>query len=172
MPRLTTVNPAGHPSFQGGVPPINIFKGVAANAEIFAGFLGFMQSIKASKALTDAELEVVALAAAQHMECGYCLAAHTKIAAGAGIDEARSMGIRTGRGGSPREQALVDFTMRVLATKGNVSDADLSAFRAAGFDDRAAIAVIAEATAMTFTGLFNHVHQTEIDFPVAPALKA
>ncbi|MDA0803443.1 MAG: carboxymuconolactone decarboxylase family protein [Planctomycetota bacterium] len=170
MPRLTTVDPTGHAAFAGGVPPINIFKGMAANEEVFKGFLGFMGAIKASKALTDAELEVVALAAAQDMGCQYCLAAHTKIGAGVGLDADRSMAIRQGRGANAREQALIDFTRSVINSKGYISDAQLASFRAAGFDDRAAIAAMAEVTAMTFTGLYNHVHQTEVDFPAAPAL--
>ncbi len=172
MPRLAAVEPASHPAFAGGVPPINIFRGLAANEEIFKGFLGFMGSIKQSKALTEAELETVALATAQFMGCDYCLAAHTKIAAGAGLDGGHAISIRQGRGATPREQALIDFTRHILHSKGFVTDAELAAFRGAGFDDRAAIAVIAEATAMTFTGLYNHVHQTEVDFPAAPALEA
>ena len=48
---------------------------------------------------------------------------------------------------------------------GWIEDSELEAFRAAGFDDAAVIEVIAAIAWMTFTNLFNHVNQTEVDFP-------
>ena len=57
-----------------------------------------------------------------------------------------------------------------MAKNGGVSDAELAAFRAAGFDDRAAIEVVAAITAMTFTALYNHVNETVVDFPAVPAV--
>ena len=69
-----------------------------------------------------------------------------------------------------REQALLDFTKQVMDQNGSVSGGDLAAFRAAGFDDRAAIEVVAAITAMTFTALYNHINETTLDFPPVPEL--
>ena len=74
-------------------------------------------------------------------------------------------------GAAPRAQALLDCTRAGIAGNGNVSDAELAAFRAAGFDDRAAIEVVAAITAMTFTALYNHVKDTEVDFPPVPKVE-
>ena len=56
--------------------------------------------------------------------------------------------------------------MAILDSDGFVSDNQLDSFRRVGYDDAAAIEVIGQITAMTFTNLFNHVNETEVDFPV------
>ncbi|MDA1008669.1 MAG: carboxymuconolactone decarboxylase family protein [Planctomycetota bacterium] len=171
MPRLATVDPTTSPAFAGGIPQINIFKGIAHSPEILKGILGLMSSVKTSKALTAQEIEVVALTTAEFMHCEYCVAAHTKLATASGFAAEHVKSIRRGNGADTREQALIDFTKRMVETKGYLTDGELAAFRTAGFNDAAAIAVMAEATAMTFTAYYNHIHQTEIDFPAAPSLE-
>lgn len=173
MPRLAIVEPKDATGDVARVltsAPINIYKGMAANPEIFSSFVAFMQSIAKSGAISKSEKELVMLFAAESRHCGYCLAAHTKIASGVGLDAQAALNARRGIGATPRAQALLDFTRSVLAKNGDVSDAELAAFRAAGFTDAAAIEVVAAITAMTFTALFNHVHHTEVDFPAVPSV--
>jgi len=174
MPRLEIVEPKNATGDAARIlagAPINIYKGMAANPEIFTAFIGFMRAIGTSGAITKAEKELVMLYAAESRHCGYCLAAHTRVAAGAGIGAEDALAARRGVGATPRAQALLDFTRAVIARNGNVSDAELAAFRAAGFDDRAAIEVVAAITAMTFTALYNHVNDTEVDFPPVPKVE-
>jgi uncharacterized peroxidase-related enzyme len=173
MPRLALIEPkdaTGDAARILATAPINIYKGIAANPEIFAAFIAFMRSIGTSGAITKAEKELVMLYAAESRHCGYCVAAHTKVAAGVGVSAERALDARRGRASSPREQALLDFTKAVLARNGNVSDGELAAFRAAGFDDRAAIEVVAAITAMTFTALYNHINDTTVDFPAVASV--
>lgn len=171
MPRLAIVEPKDAPADVARIlasAPINVYKGVAANPAVFTTFIAFMRSIGTSGALTKAEKELVMLRAAESRHCAYCVAAHTRVAAGAGIDGERALAARRGHGATPKDRALLAFVDAVLAKNGDVSDAELADFRAAGFDDRAAIDVVAGITAMTFTALYNHLHRTEVDFPAVP----
>ncbi|MCE9619982.1 MAG: carboxymuconolactone decarboxylase family protein [Planctomycetes bacterium] len=165
MPRLSLADPKAV-----GAPDINIFKGIANAPEILKGFLEFNVAVKKHGGLSPAEIEAIALAGAQALDCSYCLNAHTKIGMGAGLDEARTVAIRKGLGANPREKAIVDFTRAVLATKGNVSDADLKKMRDAGLDDRQITAVVAMTSIAAFTAWFNHVNGTVSDFPEAPKI--
>ncbi|MSR42249.1 MAG: carboxymuconolactone decarboxylase family protein [Phycisphaerales bacterium] len=173
MPRLQTA----HPSSTTGVTaevltnsPINIFKGLAAHPTLFEGFLAFSKSLTDGGALTPIEREIVMLFVSEIRDCDYCLAAHTVISAKAGLSAEAAIKARTGEGGDEKQQALLDFTAIILESDGFVTDEELDAFRSAGYNDRAAIEVIACITMMTFTNLFNHVHETEIDFPEAPLI--
>ena len=175
MPRLAIVQPSeatGDAARILATAPINIYKGMAANPEVFASFIAFMRSISNSGAITKAEKELLMLLAAERRHCGYCVAAHTKVAAGVGLSAARALDARAGKGSDAKEQALLDFASAVLDKNGAVSDEELAAFRAAGYDDRAAIEVVAAITAMTFTALYNHIHDTTVDFPAVPELAA
>lgn len=172
MPRLAIVEPkdtTGEAARILASAPINIFKGLAAHPEIFTAFVSFMRAVEHAPVLTRAEKELVMLRAAELRGCGYCTAAHTKIASGAGVDATAALEARRGRSGDPKRQALLAFTSAVVEKEGFVSDAQLAEFRAAGYDDKAAIESIAAITLMTFTTLFNHVHDTALDFPPVPA---
>ncbi|MDY7108193.1 MAG: carboxymuconolactone decarboxylase family protein [Planctomycetota bacterium] len=176
MPRLNVIDPStdtgpGADVLNGPLKnmQINIFKGMANNADVLKAFLGFMQGVKAG-ALTAAEHEIVSLVAAQRRDCQYCLSAHVQLARDAGIDEELSLKIRQGRIENPRHQTLIDFVNAILDTDGDVSDKQLEAFRAAGYDDAAIVEVLGALTVITFTNFFNHLNRTEIDFPVAAAV--
>ncbi len=172
MPRLNIVNPKtdtgpGAEILNGPLKEkqINIFKGVATNPGVLKAFLGFAGGVK-SGSLTPAEHEIVALVCGQKRACEYCLAAHTAVAKGTGIDEDLALKIRQGDANDDRHQSLVDFTNAMLEHDGRVTDGQLKAFRTAGYDDAAAIEVIGAIAVNTFTNFFNQLNQTEVDFPV------
>ncbi len=175
MPRLSTIDPTidtgeGVDLLNGALKEkqLNIFKGLAAHPSVLRSFLAWSQESKGG-ALTPEEGEVVQLLTAEKFNCGYCLAAHTKISEGLGISEEACMNIRRRQSDDPKRQALIDFTAEALDTHGNVSDETLETFMAVGFNTEAAIEVVAGISVMTFTSFYNHVHNTVVDFPeVAP----
>jgi uncharacterized peroxidase-related enzyme len=176
MARLRAVNPTtdtgrGAEILNGPLKAkqINIFKSVAANPGVLEAFLAFAGGVKSGK-LTPAEHEIIALTVAQHNDCDYCLAAHTQLAKGAGIDEDRALRIRQGGADDDRHQTIIDFTQAILDSKGNVTDRQLEAFRNAGFDDAAVIEVVGAIAVNEFTNTFNRLNRTEVDFPVAAAV--
>ncbi|MBC8202657.1 MAG: carboxymuconolactone decarboxylase family protein [Planctomycetes bacterium] len=171
MPRLKNIDPAtdtgaGADLLNGPLKAkqINIFKGLAAHPSVLQAFMSWAGGSKGG-ALTPAEGEVVQLLAAEKFHCGYCLAAHTKIAAGTGLSEEDCANIRRRSSDDPKIQALINFTAEALDTIGNVSDETLDAFMNAGYTTEAAIEVTAGISVMTFTSYYNHINDTVVDFP-------
>ena len=151
----------------GSVP--NIFTGLA-NSPAALGALVCMEQALSGGALSEAERQAVYLAVSQANGCQYCLAAHTMLAKKAGLSEEETLAVRRSQPGEDKHRSLVKFALAVLDKKGVVSDEDLSDFRSAGYGDAHAAEVVATIAECTFTNFFNHVHQTELDFPPAPAL--
>jgi alkylhydroperoxidase family enzyme len=57
------------------------------------------------------------------------------------------------------------FARRVLEQHGRVSDDDLSALRAAGFDEASTVEIVVNVALNILTNYVNNVARTEIDFP-------
>ncbi|MEL6396852.1 MAG: carboxymuconolactone decarboxylase family protein, partial [Planctomycetota bacterium] len=66
--------------------------------------------------------------------------------------------------------ALSKFAAALHEKKGFVGDDDLSAFKNAGYDDGAVAEVVGVYALATFTNYFNHVNESDVDFPAAPAI--
>ena len=62
--------------------------------------------------------------------------------------------------------AIVTLTRKSVNQRGVLSDADIAAFYAAGFDEGHLVELIAVTALNIFTNYFNHIAATEIDFPV------
>ncbi len=177
MPRLAIVDPetATGPAKELYDGPLkgkhlNIFKSMINAPAAVQTYLG-MGGALANASLSPKEQEVVQLAVVQANECGYCASAHTVIGKGAGLTEAQTIGARRGSiDDDPRLNALAKFARTIYDTRGNVSDQDLEAFRSAGFNDQAIAEVIAVYAQAIYTSTFNHINETEVDFPQAPSL--
>jgi len=57
----------------------------------------------------------------------------------------------------------------VVTERGWVSDEDLAAVRAAGTSDAEIAEVVAHVAVNTFSNYFNHVAETDVDFPKVAA---
>lgn len=179
MPRLNVVDPAtaagkAKELFDGPLKGkhLNIFKGLANNPAILEGYLQFSGALKAGRALSPAEHEVVALTVGQLNGCEYCLAAHTKLAGGAGLNIDQTVKIRKGQADDDRHAALSKFVTALVEKRGSVTDAELTEFRHAGFGDDAVVETIGAVALNYLTNFFNHVNNTERDsfFEPAPAV--
>jgi len=115
--------------------------------------------------------EQIALAVGQANGCGYCVDAHAAIGKHAGLTDAEVEAARRWRAGDARSQAALHFASALLEKKGHVSDADVAAVRAAGFDDGQVLEILAVVMQNVFTNWVNHVAETASDFPPAPALR-
>lgn len=111
-------------------------------------------------------------------ECHFCVAAHTAVAQGQKLDDRVIAAVRERRPVSdPRLEALRVFTQKVVSQRGFVSDADVSAFKAAGWTDAAILAVILNAAMKSITNYVNHIAETPLNaqfeaFAWTPARKA
>ncbi|MBL9000813.1 MAG: carboxymuconolactone decarboxylase family protein [Phycisphaerae bacterium] len=176
MPRLSVVDPASAPApakaiFDGPLKGkhFNIFKGMANSPAALEAYLALAGALNKSS-LTAAQREVIALTLAEANGCDYCAAAHTHFGTAAGLTKEQTIEARRGRMQDPTLHALAAFTLALKEKQGHVTDADLAAFRAAGFNDGHIAEAVAVYTLNLYTNFFNHVNQTVVDLPAAPAL--
>ena len=144
----------------------NIFKSMAASPAALDVYLG-MAGALSKASLSEKEREVVQLAVGEANNCGYCVAAHTAIGKGAGLSEAQTIEARRGTLADARLNGLAKFALTLQEKRGFVSDADVAAFKAAGFADAHLAEVVACYALAVYTNYFNHVNQTPVDFPMA-----
>ncbi|CAD5109537.1 carboxymuconolactone decarboxylase family protein [Zestomonas carbonaria] len=133
--------------------------GVLANAPAALETYLTVSGLNAKAELSFAEREVVQLVAATTHGCDFCVAGHTVVATNkARLPDPVVSALREqAELPEPRLEALAAFTRAVIATRGNVSDDEFAAFRAAGFSDGNAIEVIlgvSLATLCNFTNVF------------------
>lgn len=177
MPRLNIIEPASATGpvkeiFEGPLKGkhINIFKGLANSEVGLEAYLSLNKALEKS-AFSAKEKEAVALVVGEKNSCDYCTAAHTAIAKGHGLSEDQTVKIRKGEPiGDDRIDAIVAFTGRIVETRGFVEDQDLEQFKNAGFDDAAVVDLIVAYSLNVFTNTFNHINETQVDFPKVPEL--
>jgi uncharacterized peroxidase-related enzyme len=178
MPRLPIIEPAtatgrAKELYEGPLKGkhLNIFKGMMNAPAAVEAYLGIGAALK-SASLTAKEQEIVQLAVVEANGCQYCASAHTAIGKGAGLTDEQIIGARRGSvEGDKRLNALAKFASAVYEKRGLVSDAELKSFREAGFTDQAIAEVVAVYTQAILTSTFNHLNDTAVDFPLAPAIK-
>ena len=145
----------------------NVFKGLANAPVALEAYIALERLIAAGK-LTPAEQDTVRLTASQFNGCEYCLAAHSVTGAMKGLSSDEILKIRRGEPSDPKLAALVQFTHRVLETKGSVRDDEIESLRAAGYTDEHIAEVVTILAQKTLSNFFNHIHETPLDIP-APA---
>jgi len=173
MPRLNTVTPdtaTGETKEVFDVlqkragKVVNIFQGMGNSPAALKGYLGLTSAL-AEGDLTKAEREIVYLAVSERNGCHYCTAAHTMIGKKVGLDDAELLDARRFVSKDAKHQALLSFVHRAMETNGFVDDGDITAVREAGYTDGQITEVIGYIALATFSNLFNHVYDTELDFP-------
>ena len=143
---------------------------VLANAPVALETYLAVSGINAGSSLTLPERETVQITAAAVHGCGYCVAGHSAIA------ETRAKLDRTVVDALRRRSTVADarldsvarFTEAVIAARGGVSDADLSRFKEAGFDDQAALEVILGVSLATLCNFANNLGQPPLNEQLEP----
>jgi uncharacterized peroxidase-related enzyme len=154
-----------------GVAP-NLFRLVANSPAALEGYVSLSNAL-AKGSLLAATRERIALAVAQINGCDYCLSAHTYIGTHmAKLDDAEISANRHGGSNDPKADAAVRFAVHLVETRGQVDEAELSALRAAGYDNAQVVEIVFHVALNTWTNYVNLVGGTEIDFPVVSAKAA
>lgn len=142
----------------------NIFRGMANSPAALDAYLQLSGAL--GKGRLDAKTrESIALALAQANRCEYCLAAHTAIGGMAGMDGAAIHDARQGKSANAKTNAAVTLARTLIAKQGKVADADVQQARAGGLDDGEIAEVVANVALNLYTNFFNHLNQTDVDFP-------
>ena len=114
--------------------------------------------------------ELIALAIAESNACNYCLSAHTYIGANLlKMDAAKLTASRDGKSADAKTEAILKFAKTLVSKKGLVSDADVSAVKAAGATDGEVGEIVGHVAVNILTNYLNNTAKTEIDFPVVEA---
>lgn len=178
MPRLNVIQPA---NATGPVKQIyddvtakmgkvvNIFQGMANSPAALKAYLS-MSAALAEGDLSPEDREVVYLAVSESNGCHYCVSAHSMLAKHIGVSDEETLAARQFHSPNEKRAALLEFVRKVIATKGFVKDEDLEAVRGAGYSDGQVAEAIGYIGLATFSNLFNHVHDTLLDFPPAQGI--
>lgn len=114
--------------------------------------------------LSPLEQQIVTITASVENECHFCVAAHTTISEGAGLDLSVIEAVREDRAiADPKLEALRVFTKKVVIDRGFVSDTDVDTFLAAGYDRSAVLAVILGVALKVISNYTNHVAETPVN---------
>ena len=139
--------------------------GVLANAPTAIETYLTVTEINSRSSFTLAEREVVQITAATNHGCSFCVAGHTAIAYKQGnlppelVDGLRQQTALP----DPKLDALATFTRAVIRSRGVVSDAELAAFKAAGYGEQQVIEVILGVALATLCNFSNSLAGTELN---------
>ena len=116
--------------------------------------------------------EQIAVAVADRNACEYCLAAHTALGRKAGASAAEMAAAQAGESPDPKTNAALRFALKLVDTRGQVTDADVQALRSAGFDDEHIVEILAHVALNLFTNYVNVAFAVPVDFPAVPLRRA
>jgi len=173
---IETAPAASQPLLQGvkkqlGLAP-NVFRLTSNSPAALEGYVGLLGALGKGK-LPAPTRERIALAVAEANGCDYCLSAHTYLGRNlAHLDDAEMTANRSGASNDPVADAAVRFAAKVVQARGRVSDDDVRAVKAAGYDDAQVIEIVQHVALNIWTNYVNLVAETEIDFPVVTAREA
>ncbi|SIT82065.1 carboxymuconolactone decarboxylase family protein [Pontibaca methylaminivorans] len=138
---------------------------VLANAPVALETYQTVSAINGRASLNLAEREAVQITAAATHGCGFCVAGHTAVAEKKAKLDAPVIEALRGKTDvpDPKLDAVARFTEAVIATRGAVADEDLSAFKAAGYDDQAALEVVLGVSLATLCNFSNNLAQPALN---------
>jgi uncharacterized peroxidase-related enzyme len=142
----------------------NMMRVMANSPAVLESYLAFSGAM-GTGALEPKLREELALAIGEENACQYCVSAHTAIGKMVGLTDSDIEAARDARASSPKNAAALVFARRILATRGNPTDADFDTVRRAGFNDGEIAEIIAHVALNVFTNYFNNSAQVEVDFP-------
>ncbi|HET7131008.1 MAG TPA: carboxymuconolactone decarboxylase family protein [Gammaproteobacteria bacterium] len=154
----------------GSVP--NLFRMVANSPAALEGYVSLLGAL-GKGTLPLATRERLSIAVADANACDYCLAAHAYLGRNvAKLDDAEIGANRNGTSNEPHAAAAVRFARRVMQERGHVTDDDLRAVRAEGYDDAQIVEIVQHVALNVWTNYINSVARTAVDFPAIGVRKA
>jgi uncharacterized peroxidase-related enzyme len=149
---------------------LNIHGAMAHSPAVLETYVAIQRALQDKGALDKKLREVIALAVANVDDCSYCQAAHTAGGKAAGLSEQETIDIRRGKVSDPKLGALVTLVREQAGNVGHVQDSSWQAALDAGWSDAELTETSAVVALNLFTNYFNHLVQTDLDLPAAPAL--
>jgi uncharacterized peroxidase-related enzyme len=121
-------------------------------------------TIAEKTAFTPVERNIAYLAIIFENECAYCMAGHTNLSRMAGVHAADIAAIRENHPlADAKLEALRVFAAQVTRQRGAVSQVQLAAFKAAGYDNQAVLDLLVLAATKLISNYTNHIAETPLD---------
>ena len=96
--------------------------------------------------------------------CTYCVPGHTAIANMMGVDPAITESLRNQTAlPSEKLQVLHDTTLAVVRSRGQLTDEEIEAFYAAGYEQRQLLEIILGLSQKVISNYVNHIAETPVD---------
>ncbi|MBY0445978.1 MAG: peroxidase-related enzyme [Burkholderiales bacterium] len=142
----------------------NMFRVVAHSPAALKSMWGSFAALGAG-VLSPKLGEQIAVAVANRNRCEYCLAAHTALGkkAGATADEMRAA--QAGEASDPQTSAALQFALKLVENRGQVSAEDIAQLRVHGFNDEHIVEILAHVALNLFTNYVNVAFDVPVDFP-------
>ncbi|BAO92899.1 alpha/beta fold hydrolase [Caballeronia cordobensis] len=136
---------------------------IAAEPSALGAYIAMLQALGASS--LDPIAQQVAMVAASHANAAdYGIAVHATLAAKLGASAEVVRALRSGSAiQEPALEAVRRFATSIATNRTQVSDSDVNAMKAAGFDHRAMVAIALAAAAKTLVNTVAHLSRSEID---------
>ncbi len=146
-----------------GVTP-NLMRTMANSPAELEGYLNFSGAL-AGGSLSAKLREQIALTVGESNQCQYCVSAHTAIGKMVGLNEDDIEESRKSISNDPKTEAALRFAKKIVLARGELKDEEINLVRQAGYTDGEIAEIIGNVALNIFTNYFNHIAQTEIDFP-------
>jgi uncharacterized peroxidase-related enzyme len=143
----------------------NVLKMLANSPCALRGTLDLRAALGESS-LSEATRRRITLAVSELNGCDYCLSANIYLGRESDLDDAELTANRNGASNDMRADAAVRLAVKIARQRGHVTDADVAAFKAAGYTDAELVELVLQVALATITNYLNEVTGTEIDFPI------
>lgn len=128
------------------------------------GAYSTLWGIAEKTSFTPQERHIAYLAIIYENECTYCMAGHTTLSKMAKVAEADIYAIREGRVlADAKLEALRSFAAKITRNRGVVSEADVAAFKAAGYTNQSVLDILVLAATKLISNYTNHLAETPND---------
>lgn len=138
--------------------------GVLASSPKLLEAYQILHELFSESSFNEEELTVVWQTINVEHACHYCVPAHTGIANMMKVDEKITEALRNE---TPLEdsklEALRTMTLSIVRNRGNVSQEDLDAFYAAGYEEKYVLDIILGLSQKTISNYTNHIANTPVD---------
>jgi uncharacterized peroxidase-related enzyme len=143
----------------------NMYGGMVNSPGLLETYLDGYGRFRNSGHFTPPEQETIFLVLSRENGCTYCVTAHSMIAAKkSGVSEDALAALREGREiPEPRLDALARFTAHMHHSRGLPTKAEVTGFKAVGFDDVHIYEIILAQSVKTLSNYANHIQHTEVD---------
>lgn len=142
-----------------------MYGAMANEPALYEAYATTYASFRAECGFTPVEQEVIFLAISRANECHYCMAAHSFVADKmSGVPTEITDAIREDREiADTKLAALATFTTKMVSSRGNPTDDDVAAFKAAGYSEKNILGIILAISVKTLSNYTNHVFHTPVD---------